>query len=167
MVRGAIKVPPFRVFLSSPVDGFVDFRNQIISATRYAECSGKFEFCYFEKSENPRLPGKTICQSIFEATGTHFDAFFIFFGDRVGSGTREEFEYFEQVLLLQNPECQLWWTKVHTEQSLESVTELLGQLHKYNTGLAAVPGEELISSEAILKGRFVAKLFRAVVSIPF
>lgn len=159
-------MPPFRIFLSSPVDGFDNFRNEIISATRYAECSGKFDFCYFERSENPRLPGRTICQSIFEATGTHFDAFFVFFRDRVGSGTREEFDFFEQVILVQNPNCQLWWTKVHSEQNLEGMTDFLGLLHKYNTGLAAVPGEERISSEAVLKGRFVAKLFRAVVSIP-
>lgn len=159
-------MPPFRVFLSSPVDGFDDFRYEIISAARSADASGKFQFFYFEQTENPRLPGMTICESIFESTGNAFDAFFIFFRDRVGAGTIEEFDYFERHLLQVNANCQLWWTKVYSANNQAGVNELLARLHNYNTGLAAVPGEEKNSSERVLKGRFVAKLFQTVVSLP-
>jgi hypothetical protein len=149
---------PFRVFVSSPVTGIELFRTEIMSAARYAKSGGQFEFYFFEEHENVRVEGKTICESIFEVSGIHFDAFFIFFRDRVGNGTREELDFLENTILKLNPGCQVWWTQIYCEQCPQDVEDFIGRLQNYNTGLRVVAGEEMINSPRELKGRFTAKL---------
>lgn len=156
---------PFRVFVSSPVTGIEEFRYEIMSAARHAERSGKFEFFFFEHHENARVDGKTICESIFEQSGQNFDAFFVFFRDRVGPGTIEELDYFTQNILMENPNCKLWWSQIYCDQHGEEVNDFLGRLHEHNTGLQVVPGEELNDRPSVLKGRFTAKLFETMAVI--
>jgi len=153
---------PFRVFVSSPVTGIELFRYEIMSAARHAERSGKFEFFFFEQHENARVDGKTICESIFEQSGQHFDAFFVFFQNRVGQGTVEELDHFEQSIRPGNPNCRLWWSQIYCEQHPQDVSAFLGRLHEYNTGLQCVAGEELNNAPSVLKGRFTAKLFETI-----
>ncbi len=156
---------PFRVFVSSPVTGIETFRYEIMSAARHAERSRKFEFFFFEHHENARVEGKTICESIFEQSGQNFDAFFVFFRDRVGAGTIEELDYFTNVILQNNPSCQLWWSQIYYDPPTNAVDDFLGRLHEHNTGLQVVPGEELNDKPGVLKGRFTAKLFETMGSI--
>lgn len=158
-------MPPFRIFVSSPVFGIEDYRYAVMSAARAAENCGKLEFFFFENSQNDRIAGQTICQSIFARTGTAFDAAFFFFKDRIGVGTREELDYFEAEILPVNPSCQIWWTQIYCETCPPEVSDFLARLQNYNTGLPIVPGEEKIDRPDYLKGRFTAKLFSIVANL--
>jgi hypothetical protein len=157
-----VDLPPFRIFVSSPVYGIEDYRYAVMSAARAASTSRKFEFFFYENSENHTIPGRTVCESIFAATELSFDAVFFFFKDRVGKGTWEELEFFETNILPGNPMCQIWWTQIFCDESPADVLSFIQRLLKYNTGLAAVAGEEKIDRPEHLKGRFTAKLFSTI-----
>lgn len=156
---------PFRVFVSSPVTGIEEYRYEVMSAARYANRSGVFEFFFFEHHENKRVDGKTICESIFEESGTNFDAFFVFFKDRVGTGTREELDFFEETIIAKNPDCQVWWSQIFCESTPDDVQEFIGRLQAYNTGLQTVEGEEMNDTPKVLKGRLTAKVFETIASV--
>ena len=153
---------PFRVFVSSPVIGIEDFRIAIQSAARHAKSSGKIEFFFYEEHEITRIPGKTVCESIFAVAGHAFDAIFIFFKDRVGQGTQDELQYFEQIIIPGNEDCQIWWSQIYCENCSSEVTDLVMRLLTKNTGLRVIAGEEKIDSPDRLKGRFTAKLFEVI-----
>jgi hypothetical protein len=152
------KLRPFRVFVSSPVDGIEKFRIEVMKVARAAENGGKFKFFFYEYFENARIPGKTVCESIFESSGEQFDALFIFFKDRVGAGTIEELDYFETKIIPKNPDCKVWWSQIHSDQKSEDVTQFVGRLLNYSTGLPIVPGDEIIKRPSQLTGRLIAKL---------
>lgn len=131
---------PFRIFIASPVNGLEDYRREVANVARDTENNGDFEFCFFEKDpHNPpqMLPAHSITESIFSHFGGEFDAFFLFFRDSVGTGTRAEFEHYRGVLKVTNPDCQLWWRQIDCDAHGPSATELLTELHKPggNTGL--------------------------------
>lgn len=151
---------PFRVFVSSPVYGIERFRYAVLDAARAARGSGRFEFFFFEEKENCVTPGMTICESIFKANGHNFDALFIFFKDRVGQGTIDELEYFQNVIYPMNPSCEIWWTQIYSNSGHSSeVTTILEKLNQFNTGIPIIPGRELISTPHDLALRFTAKLW--------
>jgi hypothetical protein len=133
-------MPPFRIFIASPVYQFEDFRRELIASAREAEDDGMFEFCFFEKDHHnpvPMLPGITITDSIFAHFGGTYDAFFLSFRDRVGPGTRAEFDHCMTSLRVTNPSCELWWRQVDCNVHDASTTDLLTELHKPggNTGM--------------------------------
>lgn len=128
--------------------------------------SGKLEFFFYEYRENQIIDGKTVCESIFAEAGENFDAIFIFFKDRVGPGTHEELRYFENIIIPQNNDCQVWWSQIHCDRYPEDVTEFVKHLTtKYNTGLQAIPGKGLNNSPKNLKGRLISKLLKVVSEI--
>jgi hypothetical protein len=130
------------VFVSSPVAGLTEFRQAVGQASRFGTESGKFEFFFFEHHENVRLEGMTVCQSIFETSGTQFDVFLMFFRDRLGDGTLEEFDAFERIFKAANPACKVWWAQIACEAHSDEVDAMLARLHDYKTILPCLPGEE-------------------------
>ena len=157
---------PFRVFVSSPVDGIEDFRIAVMKAARAAENSRKFQFFFYENFENERLDGKTICESIFVSSGENFDALFVFFRDRVGAGTMEELDYFENAIMQRNPNCKIWWSQIFCNERSEGTKNLTARLLKYSTGLPILPGDEKIERPSQLAGRLTAKLWSLVDQMP-
>lgn len=126
---------------------------------REAEGDGVFEFCYFEKEHIDILPGCTTTESIFSHFGDEFDAFFLFFRDTVGPGTRAEFDRYCGVLKDVNPNCQLWWRQVHCENHDESATELLTDLHKPGGNFGLQRHDlAVVDTPERLANLFVAKL---------
>lgn len=155
-------MPPFRIFVSSPVDGIEDFRTAVKRAARGVENSNKFQFFFYEQYENIRQPGKTVCESIFATSGHQFDALFVFFKDRVGSGTIEELDYFESTIIPQNPDCKIWWAPIYCAQRPDATTQFIGRLLQHGTELPEVAGDEKIEQPIQLTGRLAAKLWSLV-----
>lgn len=151
-------MPPFRIFVSSPVDGIEDFREEIKKIALAYETSKKFQFFFYEDFENELLPGMTICQSIFTSSGERFDALLIFFKDRVGPGTIEELDYFEQVIIPKYPHCKIWWSKIYCGGLPPDTRDFVNRLGKYNTSLPIVGGDLKIERPSQLVGRLVAKI---------
>lgn len=159
-------LPPFRIFVSSPVDGIAKYRAAIMDSALEAIGNGRLEFFFYEYCQNPALEGKTVCECIFAEAGHNFDAIFVFFKDRVGSGTREELDYFEKIIIPLNPACQVWWSQIYNKSYPDDVTKFVKHLTtKYNTGLPAIPGKGLNKSAQRLKGRLTSKLLKVVAGI--
>jgi hypothetical protein len=148
---------PFRVFISSPKDGIADYRADIIRATRIVDPE-KFDFFYYEKQNITRKPGQEIHEAIFEVAGTDFDAIFIFFKDRVGRGTINEFDFFEKFILNNNPNCEIWWAQIHCSRTPKLVSDFIGRISIRELELPTIAGEELIVTPSMLRGRFTAKV---------
>jgi hypothetical protein len=159
------ELPPFRVFVSSPVDGILDFRTEVKNAALAAEFGKKFQFFFYEDFENERLNGKTVCESIFASSGEQFDALFIFFKDRVGSGTIEELDYFEQVIIPKYPNCKIWWSQIYCNAQSDPTRELVQRLLGHSTGLPIVGGDLKIKRPIQLVSRLMAKLLSLDVQI--
>jgi hypothetical protein len=155
-------LPPFRIFVSSPVDGIEDFRTAVKRLALSAEINNKFKFFFYEQYENVRQHGQTVCESIFASSGDQFDALFVFFKDRVGPGTIEELDYFENMIIPQNPGCQIWWVPIYCEQRSDDTIEFVGRLLAYGTELREVAGDEKIVQPIQLTGRLTTKLFSLV-----
>ncbi len=159
-------MPPYRVFISSPVYGIPEFRSEVIGSLQDAAASGIFEFFYFEGHEIEIQPDKTICESIFAHCGDDFDAVYLFFRDRVGQGTRDEFDYYRNVLRKRNPNCQLWWTKINCGDHDLMTAQLLEDIHDVggNLGLWRRDGK-LIETPDILASVFTAKLWNTAAAL--
>ena len=128
-----------------------------MQAAEWAETSNRFEFFFYEKFENERLDGQTVCESIFKSSGLQFDALFVFFKERVGQGTIEELDYFESTIIPQNPRCKIWWTSIHCDERSGEANALVDRLLKYNTGLPIVGRELKIETPIQLAGRLTVK----------
>lgn len=153
---------PFRIFIASPVYQFDDYRKELIAAAREAEDDGMFEFCFFEKDHHnpPNMqPGMSITESIFSHFGEHYDAFFLSFKDRVGSGTRAEFDHCISSLRVVNPNCELWWRQVNCNAHDVATNDLLTELHRPggNTGMQRKDGGSVDTPDR-LANLFVSKL---------
>lgn len=153
---------PFRVFIASPINNFKDFRQELIATARENEDDSRFELCFFEKDHrNPpkMLPEMSITQSIFAHFGPHYDAVFLAFKDRVGDGTRAEFEHFRNTLKVANPNCELWWRQVDCDSHDCATEELLSELHKPggDTGMQRKDGGPVDTPDR-LANLFVSKL---------
>lgn len=146
------------MFVSSPVDGIMDFREEIKKAALAAEVGKKFRFFFYEDFENERLNGKTVCESIFASSGEQFDALLIFFRDRVGPGTIEELDYFEQIIIPKNPHCKIWWSQIYCDDQSADTRDFVSRLLGYSTGLPIVAGDLKIERPIQLVGRLVAKI---------
>ena len=159
-------MPPFRVFISSPVYGIPEYRSEVIGSLQDAASSGMFEFFYYEAHEIEILDGMSICQSIFNHCGNDFDAAYFFFKDRVGDGTREEFDHFQNVLKPRNPDCQLWWTQIHCDNHDEMTGTLLADIHTVggNLGLWRRDGK-MIDTPDILASVLTAKLWNTAAAM--
>ena len=159
-------MPPFKVFISSPVYGIPEYRSEIIGSLQDAAASGIFEFFYYEAHEIEILQDRTICESIFAHCGDEFDAVYLFFKDRVGQGTRDEFNYFQNVLKQRNPNCQLWWTQISCAQHDQMTNELLQDIHSVggNLGLWRRDGK-MIESPDLLASVFTAKLWNTAAGL--
>lgn len=149
---------PFRIFVSSPVDGIKDFRDAVIETSAFARRKGRFEFFFFEEHDNVRIPGKTICESIFVTSGLTFDALFVFFKDRIGNGTKEELDFFETTVIPANPRCDVWWSQIDCDCYPQDVGDFIARLQAYNTGLPTAQGLPKNCTPANLTNRLAAKL---------
>lgn len=152
----------FKIFISSPVDGIEEYREEIIRQTRDVVGNEIFEFFFYELQQIDILPNKTITESIFEKSGKDFDALFVFFKDRVGSGTIEELDYFENVIISSNENCQIWWTQIDCDHSPNDVQAFKARLLGHNLGLPKIGGHLRIASPSMLGGVFTAKLWSLV-----
>lgn len=156
-------MPPFRIFVCSPVDELEIYRAAVSDTAQAAESTGKFKFFFYENFENQVNNGKSVSQSIIENSGCEFDAILIFFRNRIGDGTLDELSYFEKEIFPKNKACQLWWSKIYCETCEPRVADLVKHLtNTYNTGLPALEGKLLNDSPEILTGRLTAKLIQAV-----
>lgn len=159
---------PFRVFIASPVKGFKDYRREVVVSAREAEDGGggMFEFCFFEREPISILPNTTPTESIFAHFGNEYDAFFLFFKDRVGPGTQAEFDHYLATLKVVNPNCQLWWRQIDCDTHDNSTDTLLRglhgpggctDLHRLELGLVETPDR--------LANLFVSKLLNTSIKI--
>jgi hypothetical protein len=148
---------PFRVFVSSPVYEIEEYRQAVREQAALARASRAYDIFFFEEHDIPRLPDCSICESIFAACGNYFDAFFVFFRDRIGPGTLEEFNHFETVLLNENKNCQLWWAEIQSGPKPQEVLDFIGRLQRYNTGLPIATSSLPLDSAKVLTGQFVVK----------
>lgn len=154
---------PFNVFLSSPVYGIKDYRETVVrtAMTMERRMDSKIKFHFYENYEIHRSDDKTICESIFETIGVKFDAFYIFFRERVGQGTIDELDYFENHLRAENPACELWWSEISCSPDKEpdaDVVTMLSRLNRHNLGLQSATGETIIKSKEDLGFRFLGKV---------
>lgn len=133
-----------------------------MKAARAAEASGHFKLFFYEHYENERVDGRTVCESIFVSSGEKFDALFVFFKDRVGLGTIEELDYFENSIMSMNPDCKIWWSQIHCENQSEDIKNFKERLLKHNTGLPVAPGDEKIERPNQLAARLTTKIFSRV-----
>lgn len=79
----------------------------------------------------PRMqPGMSITESIFAHFGPHYDAVFLTFNDRVGPGTRAEYDHCRNTLKVENPNCEIWWRQVNGAEHDCATSDLLTELHK-------------------------------------
>ena len=158
----------FRVFVSSSVDGIVEYRDAIYSHAMAANGGGRFDIFCYENHDIPTVPGKTIVENIFDVAGHDFDAFFIFFKDKLGNGTRDEFAYFRDVLRPENPDIQLWWTQIHCERNEDCVRDLLAELNQPpgHLGMPTFGGPRNITEPMHLATRFFRTLLDIGTSMP-
>ena len=158
----------FNVFVASPEIAtehceIARFRAHVRrTATVFEQGGLPVKFHFYEDDQNPRLPGKTICESIFERMNVQFDAFYFFFADRVGEGTSEELEYFKTYRENENPACQLWWSQIYTPNYPQETHDFIGRLQEYGTQLPSVTGEELIEKPDHLAGQLTVQVCKTI-----
>jgi hypothetical protein len=153
---------PFKVFVSSPVDGIVDFRQAVSQAAAVLNSDDiffpRYHVFLYEEHENRMKPGMTISQSIASTFGDHCDAFIVFFRDRIGNGTLEEFTIFESHFRLINPACRLWWSQINCENTPDDVHVFRRRLLNHATEMKAVRSQFLIETPDHLKERIIVRL---------
>ena len=158
-------MPPFRIFVSSPVDGIAEYRAEIIRAARCAVSGGTFEFFFYEQQDIECLPGQTVSEAVFAASGNNFDALFVFFKDYIGDGTLDEFDFFKNTVIKLNPRCEIWWSQIFCQNEPQNVRDFKAQLLGISAdstgslGLPIVAGGEINDEPWKLAGRFTSKLF--------
>lgn len=154
--------PPFKIFVSSPVDGIVEYRKAVSDAADILNAENKFNprfhvFLY-EQHQTMMWPGLTVSECIVKTFGKHCDGFIVFFKDRVGSGTLEEFEIFENTFLVENPNCKLWWAQIACKVSPPDVHTFKGRLYKHATEMIAIRNRLTIEEPADLHQRVISRL---------
>lgn len=151
----------FKVFVSSPVAGLEPYREAVGLASRLGQ--GRIEFFMFEQYENLRSPGKTVVESILETSGVEFDAFLVFFQDRLGNGTLEELEAFETIMRPKNPNIEVWWAQIHCEDHGHEVAEILERFNQEeSTGMPCVKGEEWLNNPDKLRNRVMNQIIESL-----
>ena len=156
-------MPPFRVFISSSMRGFEEYRAAMLDAAEELSRNGTFEIFLYEEHSHQAVPGKTICEAIFETSGERFDALFVFFRERVGQGVLDELDYFEKNIIPKNPECEVWWSRIECEECEPAVDRLMERLMTtYGGELPLVKTAPRNVSPHTLKGRFTAKLISLI-----
>ncbi|WP_299212201.1 hypothetical protein [uncultured Tateyamaria sp.] len=150
-----------KVFVSSPVAGLEPYREAVGLASRLGQ--GRIEFFMFEHYENRRQPGLTIVESILQTSGDEFDAFLMFFQDRLGNGTLEELDAFERIMRPKNPDIEVWWAQISCESHDEEVTNVLERFNQEeNTGMPCVRGEEWLNHPDKLRNRVVNQIIESL-----
>jgi len=157
----------FRVFDSSPVDDIVEYRDAIYDLALAANARGRFDVFLYESHDIPTIPGRTIVESIFDVAGHDFDAFFIFFKDRLGAGTQAEYEYFRDILRPANPNIKLWWAQIHCQKNEDCVNDLLAEINPPpgHLGMPTFDGPRTITEPSHLANRFFGTLLDIGISL--
>ena len=154
---------PYRIFISSPVDEYETYREEILRCAKLFRLTGSFEFFFYEEHENKTMPGKTIAEAIYENSGDLYDAMFVSFRNRVGEGTVEELKFFNETIATNNPNAELWWCKAYCSKKKDGTVDFQKSLHNSHAiELPIFDGELLLRRPSQLVDRLHAHLMRKI-----
>lgn len=136
------------VFVSSPVDGLIkehrDEAGRFCHNLRCCDQTGRFSFYMYEYHYNRACnPGETYAQSIVRHAEERFGAVgcsvvLLLFAERIGDGTREEFELFRDRITDPNCNTRLMWRHIDLGQPpSEEVRTFMDEL--YAIGVEQLP----------------------------
>jgi hypothetical protein len=166
-----VRDAPFKVFVSSPVYEIEDFRRAVAQAADVTNAghifNPRFHVFLYEQHDNQMDPALSPSENIVRTFGEHCDAFIVFFRDRVGNGTLEEFEIFRTRFRVQNPNCQLWWAQIRVNPVPPPVQDFCGRLiQEGGREMPAIRDQLTVESPDHLKERVISRLMGLLMSAP-
>ncbi len=144
-------MPIENIFVSSPVDGIEGYRKELrkglngLAGMQHIPNEDHVYFYMYEQHFNADLRDqeKSYSEMIIEdfnrsSRGIPCTIFLLFFSNRIGNGTREEFEVFRRHFKEENPDIALWWWKIPSDEpDEEGVEDFLQDLFEnYNESLS-------------------------------
>lgn len=143
---------PEVIFVSSPVIGLEEHRESVHKAlnclrNQWAGPSPVYHYMYeYNLTDQQLRPHEGYAETIVrdfdrEFADTPCTIFLLFFSNRIGSGTREEFNIFKERIGEHRSGVILWWKKINVnEPDGPEVAPFMEELFKYSEETKDVPG---------------------------
>lgn len=153
----------YRIFISSPIWKFENFRQAILDSAKLLRETGRFELFFYEEHCHKAVEGKTITEVICDNSGQTYDAMFVAFQNRVGQGTLDELSYFENTIKSMNASADLWWCQVFCGDLEDETTDFRHRLvNHHGTELPIFDGQLVVERPSQLADRFAAHAMRLI-----